>query len=105
RVARETLRNTPIFPALGNHEQDGAAYLRYFDVARDYSFDYGNAHFAALDSNRPPAEQGAQVAWLRKDLAAHQEATWRMVFFHHTPYTCVNKPGRRELAEKLRARL
>src|SRR5205085_12206770 len=25
----------------------------------------------------------------------HQDAKWRIVFFHHTVHTCVDKPGRR----------
>lgn len=105
RVAADLLREAPYLPALGNHERSGAPYFHYFDVPREYSFDYGNAHFVALDSNRPPEEFAAQEKWLRKDLAAHQDATWRIVYFHHTPYTCVAMPPRRVAAEKLRARL
>ena len=105
QVAGKTLASVPYYPALGNHERDGAAYLRYFAVPREYSFDYGDVHFVCLDSNRRDDEFAAQQEWLRKDLAAHQSAAFRVVFFHHTVYTCVTKPGRRELAEKLRARL
>jgi 3',5'-cyclic AMP phosphodiesterase CpdA len=105
RVAGGAMRSTAYFTALGNHEKNGGPYFHYFDVPREYSFDYGSIHFTALDSNRLPDEHSAQEEWLRKDLAAHQDAAWRIVFFHHTPYTCVTKPGRRELAEKLRARL
>src|SRR5262249_51701743 len=45
QVAEPALCRLPYYPALGNHERDGAAYLRYFDVPREYSFDYGNIHF------------------------------------------------------------
>jgi hypothetical protein len=105
RMAGKVLRDTPYYPVLGNHERNGAPYFRYFDVAREYSFDYGNAHFTMLDSNRPPAEHAEQEAWLRKDLAAHRDATWRIVAFHHTPYTCVAMEKRRTAAAALRARL
>lgn len=104
-VTGKVMRSVPYYPALGNHERDGAAYLRYFAVPREYSFDYGAIHFAAIDSNRPESEHAAQEEWLKNDLAAHRKAVWRFVFFHHTPYTCVTKAGRRELAERLRARL
>jgi 3',5'-cyclic AMP phosphodiesterase CpdA len=104
-TAAKVLAHTPYFPALGNHERNGAPYFKYFDAPRDYSFDYGNAHFAVLDSNRPPAELAEQDEWLKKDLAAHQNATWRFVAFHHTPYTCVDIPARRIAAEVLRQRL
>ncbi|HEU4753776.1 MAG TPA: metallophosphoesterase, partial [Armatimonadota bacterium] len=105
RVASGVLKDVPYYPAPGNHERNGAPYFRYFAVPRDYSFDYGNAHFVMLDSNRPAAELAAQDEWLRKDLAAHQGATWRIVAFHHTPYTCVDSEPRRVAAALLRARL
>jgi hypothetical protein len=104
-TAAPLVKDTPYFPALGNHEGKGAPYFRYFDVPQEYSFDYGNTHFVALDTNRPASEHAAQEAWLKKDLAAHQKATWRVVYFHHTPYTCVSIPSRREDAVRLRERL
>jgi len=101
QVAGDVLRTTAYYPSLGNHEKHGAPYFRFFDLPAEYSFDYGNIHFVALDSNRPETEYEAQKAWLRKDLQAHQDARWRVVFFHHTLYTCVDKPSRRlESAER-----
>ena len=105
KTAEPLMRDTAYYPALGNHEKEGAPYFRYFPVPAEYSFDYGNAHFVALDSNRPETEWAAQEAWLKKDLLAHQGATWRIVYFHHTMYTCVDKPDRRDLAKILSARL
>jgi hypothetical protein len=95
QIAGSALSQTAYYPCLGNHERHGAPYFRYFAVPAEYSFDYGDAHFVALDSNRPEAEYAAQGEWLRKDLLAHQSAKWRIVFFHHTVYTCVDKPERR----------
>jgi hypothetical protein len=95
RIAGSALSETAYYPSLGNHERHGAPYFEYFAVPQDYAFDYGNAHFVALDSNRPPSEYAAQQEWLRKDLAAHQSAKWRIVFFHHTMHTCVDMPERR----------
>jgi predicted phosphodiesterase len=104
-VAGKMLRDAAYYPALGNHERESSLYFNYFVLPRDYSFDYGDAHFVALDTNRPESEQTAQERWLRKDLAEHQNATWRIVFMHHTPCTCVAMEGRRREAERLRARL
>lgn len=104
-VARKMMSETAYYPTLGNHERHGAPYFRYFDLPRDYSFDYGNAHFVALDSTRPKAEQVAQDEWLRRDLVAHQNAVWRIVFLHYTPYTCVSFEERRASAGGLRKRL
>jgi Icc-related predicted phosphoesterase len=105
RVVAPLVRETPYYPSLGNHEVNGAPYFRYFDVKREYSFDYGNAHFVSIDTNRPPSEHKAQEKWLRKDLESHQNATWRIVFFHHTPYTCSVTESRRVDSVSLRARL
>jgi hypothetical protein len=95
QVAGKVLSETAYYPSLGNHEKHGAPYFRFFELPAEYSFDYGNTHFVALDTNRPEAEYGAQQEWLRKDLLAHQSAQWRIVFCHHTIHTCVDKPGRR----------
>ena len=101
QIASKALSETAYYPSLGNHERSGAPYFRYFAVPAEYSFDYGDIHFTALDSNRPAAEYAAQLEWLKKDLAAHQDAKWRIVFFHHTVHTCVDKPDRRiESAER-----
>lgn len=105
QVASKALSQTAYFPSLGNHENNGAPYYRFFEVPAEYSFDYGDAHFVALDSNRPSAEHRAQEEWLRKDLAAHQGAKWRVVFFHHTVHTCVSIPSRRIASAVLAKRL
>lgn len=103
QIAGKTFSQTAYYPSLGNHERHGAPYFQYFGPAQDYSFDYGDAHFVALDSNRPDAQHASQDAWLRKDLQAHQSAKWRIVFFHHPVYTCVDIPDRRaEAAERAR---
>jgi 3',5'-cyclic AMP phosphodiesterase CpdA len=94
-TAGKMLSQTAYYPSLGNHERHGAPYFKYFDLPNEYSFDYGDVHFVALDSNRPPAEYSDQQEWLRKDLSNHQSAKWRIVFFHHTVHTCVDNPGRR----------
>ncbi len=88
------MRNTPMFPARGNHDT-GVAYEYVFETPannpagseRYYSFDYGLAHFIALDTNMistDPAD--AQNVWLEADLAANTKP-WTFVLFHHPPYT------------------
>ena len=100
---RKTLARMNFWPALGNHDvgsKDGAAALAVFDVplngpknvqgGRNYSFDYGNAHFAAIDSNAS-AEVLRDVIgpWLERDMAASTSA-WRFVYFHHPPFSSAN---------------
>ncbi len=94
----------PFFPSLGNHEQNAEYYYRFFSLPSNgsarreeawYSFDYGNAHFIALDSTPSTGGSGPgseQRAWLEKDLQseAARNATWRFVYFHHPPYSSGN---------------
>ncbi len=60
-----------------------AAGSRY-PVMANFSFDYGNAHWTVLDSNSyMDWTNPALIEWVRKDLAAAKNATWRFVAFHH----------------------
>ena len=94
------ITEVPLFPVLGNHDvQDGngAAFLRNFypplcsprSTKRFYSFDWGGAHFVALDSELYHDDRGAtpeeQKAFLERDLAATLKR-WRFVFLHRSPY-------------------
>jgi hypothetical protein len=84
------LRRAPIFPSMGNHDYvtlSGQPYLDTFYLPQDnlstterhYSFDWGNAHFAALDYNDGPST--TQLNWLQADLAATNKE-WKFVFYH-----------------------
>lgn len=97
---RRSLRRMTFWPALGNHDvgaKDGAAALAVFDVplngpaglqgGRNYSFDYGNAHFAAIDSNASADVLRRSIGpWLERDMAASRQP-WKFVFFHHPPFS------------------
>jgi predicted phosphodiesterase len=88
-------RRAPIFSTLGNHDyhtQNGRPYLDAFylphnnpaNTERYYSFDWGNAHFTALDFNTGP--DTAQLAWLQNDLAS-TDKSWKFVFYHQAIYS------------------
>jgi acid phosphatase type 7 len=92
------LRKTAFFPALGNHERNSANYYEYMQNAAYYSFNWGSAHFAVLDSdignfgNSEGARQEfwkQQTEWLEQDLAKNQKAEFRFVSAHHPPMTAV----------------
>jgi hypothetical protein len=86
----------PIFPCLGNHEQNADHYYNYSSVPDEngevyYSFDYANAHIISLNSNSrdaPFARGEAQTEWLIQDLKANQDKQWLIVFFHHPLFRC-----------------
>ena len=52
-----------------------------------YSFDHGDIHFVALDSQDADRDPGSpMLAWLAEDLAATTR-TWVVAFWHHPPYS------------------
>lgn len=57
-----------------------------FPGMANYSFDYGDAHFLCLDSNRyiDPNDAALQ-AWVTADLTG-TDALWTFVIFHHPPF-------------------
>ncbi|MCZ6633193.1 MAG: HEAT repeat domain-containing protein [bacterium] len=95
---RPIMLKAPLYPALGNHENDAAPYYAYFEVPPNgssqrpeawYSFDYGHAHFVVLDSNPQfgdLAEGTEQRRWLEQDLAA-SKARWKFAVLHHPLYS------------------
>jgi hypothetical protein len=78
-----------IRPTPGNHEyhSDGSGYFGYFGAAAGpaergyYSFDLGSWHIVSLNSERDTDAGGAQVRWLRKDLA-RTKARCVLAFWH-----------------------
>ena len=72
-----------IRPAVGNHEYgspDARGYFDYFGAAAGdrskgyYAFNVGSWRLYALNSERDITASGAQVAWLKADLAANPRA-------------------------------
>ncbi len=84
------------WPTLGNHDwiASGAApYLAYFTlpgVERYYTIARGPVQIFAVDSdpNEPHGVTATSVQgqWLQGQLAA-STACWKLVFFHHPPYS------------------
>ncbi|MEZ5305197.1 MAG: cadherin-like domain-containing protein [Verrucomicrobiales bacterium] len=101
------LRNTPLWPTLGNHDENSADSPTqsgvYYDIFHlpaaaeagglpsgteaYYSFNYGDIHFVCLDSqDTDRSSTAAMAAWLENDLAAATQE-WIIAFWHHPPYT------------------
>jgi len=93
-TTKNLIKSVPYYPELGNHEGNSQNYYDLFYLPTGggsnneewYSFNYGNTHIIALDSN--VRYSGEQLTWLEKDLAqAADKAQWIFVFFHHPPYS------------------
>ena len=104
------LRNTPLFPAPGNHDYYSGAsaatntgpYYDLFALPKNgeaggvasnteayYSYDIGNVHMVSLDSHDSPrSATGAMATWLTSDLnQAQANSEWIIAYWHHPPYT------------------
>jgi hypothetical protein len=95
RVYAPLLASRPIFPTSGNHEYDSpdaAPFREVFvlpenggpdGVERWYSYDWGDVHFVALDTEKSGPEQ---AAWLEADLTANK-LPWTIVYGHKPPHS------------------
>jgi len=54
-----------------------------------YSFDYGDAHIAVLNTNDMYPMSAAQQNWFLNDMKA-SDAKWKLVFMHRAPYSAGN---------------
>ena len=110
---QDVIANVPIVPVIGDHEPRGVTskerwrrpeyFVTLFKVPQNgpadfkgevYSFDYGDAHIAVLNSSftyefaEPAARQAmsdAEAAWLDADLAASTKR-WKLVVYHDATY-------------------
>ncbi len=88
-AGQRLMSRVPLYPVLGNHEQDSPLYYQYMALPQPeyyYTFLYGNAQFFMIDSNREVDEDSEQYAWLEWALA-RSTARWKFVLHHHPPYT------------------
>ena len=98
--------NTTLIPVAGNHEGNlqwfkfdnmfniGAAENSLKVTGCYYSFDWGDAHFAVLNTNDMYPMSVAQINWLKNDMNA-SDAQWKIVLMHRALYSAgknINKP-------------
>ncbi len=94
-VYDDFLESVPVFPASGNHDYQSERAAPYQEVfalpengapdglERWYSFDWGEVHFVALDTE---AVNDAQVRWLEQDLA-HNALPLTVAYMHRPAYS------------------
>jgi acid phosphatase type 7 len=88
-------------PVPGNHEYDTHAARSYFDYfglaagepgAGYYSYDLGDWHIVALNSNLDMGPGSPQERWLRADLAAHATLC-TLAYWHHARFSSGTRHG------------
>jgi predicted phosphodiesterase len=112
---RNLIKTVPLFPVLGNHDVrkgNGAAFLENFhpplgspgSTKRYYSFDWGNTHFVALDSELYHGDRDSnpeeQRDFLERDLATTRKR-WKVAFLHRSPYGSSRHGGDQKVREDL----
>jgi 3',5'-cyclic AMP phosphodiesterase CpdA len=104
-VYRSWLGSRPVYPAIGNHDDEANFAAPYRDLfvlpgngasapfpdhaERFYSFDYGAAHIVVLDTElafQNLTRRQAQLAWLVDDLA-RTTRPWKIAVFHRSPFS------------------
>jgi len=120
-IYRNWLRSRPVFPSIGNHDDEANRAAPYRDLfvlppnggstvypdhaERYYSFDYGPAHFVVLDTElafQDVSRRQEQTAWLIDDLTRTSQP-WKIAVFHRSPFSAGGEHGsdltvRREFA-------
>ncbi len=79
------LANMPYQSAMGNHEESGKLFKKYFpypfEGGRYWSFDYGPMHVAVVDQYTDYNPGSPQYSWLTNDLASSTKL-WKFILLH-----------------------
>ena len=98
---RQFQANIPISGCIGNHEQTGTLYEKYFPypyVTTDtenafyWSFDYGPIHIVVVDQYRGYTRGSDQYAWCLADLRA-SDKEWKVIIFHVPAWSATGGHG------------
>ena len=86
------MKSQSFFPANGNKEYyaNGEFWSAFPMPGTNhswYSYDWGSAHILVLDSEQDYATGSEQYNFAMSDLAAHQDAIWRIVAIQRPPYS------------------
>ncbi len=85
----QLLSRVALFPAIGNHEKNHPHYYKYFSMPAPkyyYRYNYGNADFFVIDTNKSVKPGTEQFQWLDDELGK-STAKWKFVYHHHPAYS------------------
>ena len=101
-IEKALLAKTAFFPTLGNHDRGAAQYYGFLQAKPYYSFDWGEVHVAAINTDignvKGDKDQfwEEQTRWLETDLRENGRAALKFVVFHHPPFSAVRRRGTNE---------
>jgi predicted phosphodiesterase len=79
-------RRYKVFFTPGNHDvwspASARAYVEHSKRPLHYGFDFEQAHFTVLDDSESDEFSAAELAFLEKDLAAHEKQPVQFIFSH-----------------------
>ena len=95
----------PIISAHGNHDLNSVNYYSTFAQPGDeasFAFDYGHAHMTVLNDSPPQSGDiaGSIRSFLQQDLAAHADATWKIVNHHRPVWSSGTRHGSDSLLQE-----
>ncbi|WP_062551733.1 S-layer homology domain-containing protein [Peptoniphilus phoceensis] len=95
-INREGFNGLTLAPIIGNHDERGNAHEEHFKVSNvqdegksnagsNYYYVYNNTLFICLNSNNK--DYAEHRVTIKKAVAESPNVKWRVVTFHHPPYT------------------
>ena len=82
------------YASLGNHDESNQRFYKYFNMNGEeyFRFKKGGVSFYSLNSNYMDKRQ---LDWMEKELSG-DDSKWKIVFFHHPPYSSGKRHGSSE---------
>lgn len=95
-INRDGFDGLTLAPIIGNHDSDNHAYTEHFKVPNvqdkgksnagsNYYYVYNNTLFICLNTNNK--DYAEHKVTIEKAIAENPNVKWRVVTFHHPPYT------------------
>lgn len=111
--AEKLFSQVPIYPVLGNHENNSVFYIKYFELPKNgtpayedhwWYKDYGNTRIIGLNSNKFYAENSIQLNWLKdvlKKTAKNNDIDFVFAQMHHPHKSELWIPGESDFSGKV----
>lgn len=111
--AEKLFAEVPVYPAIGNHENNSNFYFKYFSLPENgtaayaehwWYKDYGNTRIIGLNSNKIYKDISSQYQWLKKlldETAENKEIDFVFAQLHHPAKSELWIPGETDFSKKV----